>query len=364
MAEAAAALPTWKLWLLASGMGAEFLVWGMQVGAGTAVFRSMGVPLSAVSAIWLFGPVSGIIVAPLVGAYSDRLQHPSGRRRPIMMLYTVLVVLSLLVFGNSHALGQAAGSSALGVMLAVLGFGAMDFSLNGVQTPLRALIVDLVPEQQQRSMQARVGVMCTLSQTIGFLFGSFHVSAAFTWFRAWGTDTDDYDAQAVYVCGAVVFSCMIGTCCYFLGEHQLTPERAALVPHNTSSSVVQTLQAVRECPAAISRVWAVQFFNFFGFFSLFMFGSEFFGKLVYNGDSSAAPGSQARDLYHQGVQAANLAFAMQTAVALIVNLVLPSLIPFVGLHAVLYLSTGTLAAGLGALALLSLIHISEPTRPY
>ena len=65
----------------------------------------------------------------------------------MMLAFALISVVSFLIFGNAGAIGEAFGSKALGIGLAIFGydasagcvltsccsFGAMDFSLNGIQ---------------------------------------------------------------------------------------------------------------------------------------------------------------------------------------------------------------------------------------
>ena len=66
-------LPLWRVVCITSAMGGCFLGWGIQVGSGSSVLLDLGLSGSLTSTVWLFGPISGIIMAPLVGRYRHRL---------------------------------------------------------------------------------------------------------------------------------------------------------------------------------------------------------------------------------------------------------------------------------------------------
>ena len=95
-------IESWRLVMITMAMGGVYLGFGLQVGGGTAVMQAskttpnplpllltrecaqnMGISSSFVSAVWLFGPISGIIMGPLIGSYSDHCQSKLGRRRPV-----------------------------------------------------------------------------------------------------------------------------------------------------------------------------------------------------------------------------------------------------------------------------------------
>ena len=96
----------------------------------------------------------------------------------------------------------------------------------------------------------------------------------------------------------------------------------------------------------------VQFFHFVAFFTIFTFGTDYFGKCVYGGDADAADGSDARREYDDGVQAGNLALALHTLVACLTIMSLPFLIAQVGIRWILYITNTVLACTLVILACL------------
>jgi len=115
---------------------------------------------------------AGIIIGPLMGQISDRCTHPLGRRRPILIGFAVCTVLSFLLFSNSHAVGTAVGSERLSQLLCVMGFAGMDVCLNGIQSPARALLVDVAPASQTKDGNVLFGVMVGVGMTSGYLLGA------------------------------------------------------------------------------------------------------------------------------------------------------------------------------------------------
>ena len=71
---------------------------------GTPYLLQLGLSKSRTSAVWIAGPLSGLIMAPLVGVFADNSTSRWGRRRPYMLLGVVLSVLSLGVLGWAREL--------------------------------------------------------------------------------------------------------------------------------------------------------------------------------------------------------------------------------------------------------------------
>jgi len=77
-------------------LGMQF-VWSVELAYGTPFLLSLGLEKSMVSLVWLVGPLSGLIIQPLIGALSDQCTLRMGRRRPFLLASSVLVILSLFV---------------------------------------------------------------------------------------------------------------------------------------------------------------------------------------------------------------------------------------------------------------------------
>jgi solute carrier family 45, member 1/2/4 len=56
--------------------------WAIQIGHSSAELRRLGVTDENIGLVWLAGPISGVIVQPIVGVLSDRCTSGFGRRRP------------------------------------------------------------------------------------------------------------------------------------------------------------------------------------------------------------------------------------------------------------------------------------------
>ncbi|GAB2211975.1 hypothetical protein Droror1_Dr00025315 [Drosera rotundifolia] len=89
--------------------------------------------------IWLCGPISGMIVQPIVSYTSDRLKTKYGRRKPFIAMGTALICMAVLLIGYAIDFGYAFGdrldqkTKPRAVGLFVLGFWMLDIANNMVQ---------------------------------------------------------------------------------------------------------------------------------------------------------------------------------------------------------------------------------------
>ncbi len=128
----------WGLWNLSFGFFGIQVGFALQNANVSRIFQSLGTSIDDLAFLWIAGPVTGLLVQPVIGYFSDRTWTPLGRRRPYFLGGAILASLALLGMPNSPALWFAAS------MLWIL-----DASLNTAMEPFRAFVGDMVSEKQR-----------------------------------------------------------------------------------------------------------------------------------------------------------------------------------------------------------------------
>eukprot|EP00736_Rhodelphis_marinus_P005268 Rmarinus@m.5584 len=178
-------LPQWRLMMLTSALAGCQLCFAIQIGYGTTTFKELGMSPRYISLVWLAGPISGIIVQPIVGSLSDRCTSPYGRRKPFIFYGWVCIVVALLGFSNAEALGLWISSSHgadVGCTIAIVMFWLLDFAVNTVQGPIRTLATDIVHPSQQDACNAWFASMTGIANCLGSFLGSLPLVVLFPLF--------------------------------------------------------------------------------------------------------------------------------------------------------------------------------------
>src|SRR5690242_10531842 len=111
---------------------------GLTQSAVNPLFLLIGASPDELPILNLAGPVTGLLIQPMIGAISDRTWHPRwGRRRPFVTAGAILCAVILFVFPFVGALWAG-----------VLCLWLLDIGNNTSMEPYRAFISDRLPKSQ------------------------------------------------------------------------------------------------------------------------------------------------------------------------------------------------------------------------
>src|SRR6185295_15375454 len=161
-------LSFWQIFNMSFGFVGIQFGWGLQLANMSGIYTYLGASPDAVPLLWLAGPMTGLLVQPIIGSMSDRTWNRLGRRRPYFLVGAILASIALFFMPNSSAVWMAAG------LLWIL-----DASINITMEPFRAFVADKLPEEQRTLgfvMQSFfIGIGQTLANALPFLFGALGV---------------------------------------------------------------------------------------------------------------------------------------------------------------------------------------------
>ena len=128
----------WGLWNISFGFFGIQIGFALQNANVSRIFQSLGTSVDDLAFLWIAAPLTGLLVQPVIGHYSDRTWGVLGRRRPYFLAGAMLATVALLAMPNAPVLWVAA---ALLWML--------DGSLNVAMEPFRAFVGDMLGSRQR-----------------------------------------------------------------------------------------------------------------------------------------------------------------------------------------------------------------------
>ena len=278
---------------------------GLQIANISPIYQYLGASAN-LGVLWAAGPISGLLVQPLIGNLSDRTWTRIGRRRPFMLAGTIVAFFALVFMPMSFAVWMAA------VLL-----WALDLSINTTQEPVRALIADIVPHRQRTLAFSIQMMMFNLGAAIGM---------ALPWLLHNVFDISDRTSTGIplsvhlgFWLGALILVVTTIVTLIF-GKEPKPPDldriRAEAAKHKgVGQQFAEVWKAFRSMDRNLHRLAVVQFFTWFGFFTIVIYFTVAVANHVFG---AFDPKTTA---YVHGTQWGGLMMSLYSIVALVVSIV-------------------------------------------
>jgi maltose/moltooligosaccharide transporter len=102
-------LSFWQIWNMSFGfLGIQF-GWTLQMNNMSAIYEYLGARPDQLPILWLAAPLTGLLVQPIIGYWSDNTWGSLGRRRPFFLAGAILSSTALILMPTSATLWMAAG---------------------------------------------------------------------------------------------------------------------------------------------------------------------------------------------------------------------------------------------------------------
>lgn len=253
---------------------------GLQQSNMSPLYNYLGADEASLPYLWLAGPMTGLLVQPLIGAMSDRTTGRWGRRTPYFLVGAILCSLGLLAMPFSPTLWIAAS------LLWIL-----DAANNVAMEPYRAFVSDRLDARQHSIGFLTQSAFTGLGQTLAYLTPSLLVFA--------GMNKDAVNAHnlphiviAAFLIGAVFSLSSILWTLKTTPELRLTPEQVAALKRRPSG-LVHTLReiatAIRQMPPTMRQLALVNLFQWYAMFCYWQYITLSLARTLFG---TADPASQ------------------------------------------------------------------------
>lgn len=256
--------------------GLQF-AWQMRIILSGPVTENLGASPFLYGLIWLAGPFTGMVVQPLIGAMSDKTVSPFGRRRPYLLTGALIASLALLIFPNS---GKAAVffQNLLGVdipvwtglLIAAIMIWVIDACVNVAQGPYRALVPDVVPEEQYSIANSYISLAIGLGSV---------VAAGAAPFLKWVFGYQ-MSINAQFLMAALAFSLAMLWTCLKIKERQIPKEEHKEVEVEEKNFVASVKEFFAMSPE-VSKICTMQFFTWIGTMCMMIFFTQYAVHTIY-----------------------------------------------------------------------------------
>lgn len=300
-------LSFWQIWNMSFGfLGIQF-GWGLQLANMSPIYKYLHAEESQLPYLWLAGPITGLVIQPIIGSMSDRTWNRLGRRRPYFLVGAILASVALFLMPDSSALWMAAG------LLWIL-----DASINITMEPFRAFVADKLPEEQRTLgfvMQSWfIGIGQTLANALPYLFSALGVVGV----MATGIPLSvDYSFKI----GAIVF--LAAVLLTVLTTKEYPPEdmeafhRLRAEKRGCLAGFGEIFSSLAEMPATMKQLAVVQFFTWFALPCMWQFFGIAIARHVFRAPNEQSP------LFAEGAEWGGLCFAAYNVVCFTIAFMLP-----------------------------------------
>ena len=279
-------LSFWNIWNMNVGFFGIQFSFGLQQTAINPIFSFLGADHSELPLLNLAGPVTGLIIQPIIGAISDKTWVPGwGRRKPFFMIGAIIASICLFAFPFSSELWFAVG------LLWIL-----DVGNNTAMEPYRAFIGDKLPDDQLTfgfQMQSLfVGAGITLANFSIFLFQDWFGSAESSVLCDTGAANVGAIPTWVYYSFFLGAIASIGTILWSVAktpeipppDHELEEiEKSKQLPFidKAAEPFKEIIHAIGDMPKLLWRLSGVYLFQWYALFIYWQFITPMLCKSLY-----------------------------------------------------------------------------------
>ena len=323
-------LSFWQIWNMSFGfLGIQF-GWTLQMNNISAIYEYLGARADQLPILFLAAPVTGLLIQPIIGYWSDNTWTFLGRRRPFFLVGAILSSLALIFMPMSSALWMAAGA-----------LWILDASVNISMEPFRAFVADVLTDEQRArgfTMQSFfIGIGSVGASYLPLLFKSAataeHTIPAWVRYSFW--------IGAATFLGAVLWTV------FSTKEYPPSAQERERLKTAKAFDVSEIGKALVEMPRAMRQLALVQFVTWVGLFCLFLYFGVAVAHNIFGAQSPSDP------LYSDGVKWAGYCSGFYNLVCSVISLVLPWVVRKIGKKAA---HSACLLAGAVGLISISLIH--------
>src|ERR1022692_656985 len=245
---------------------------GLQQANMSPIYSYLGAEESKLPLLWLAGPMTGLIIQPIIGAMSDKTLTKWGRRTPYFLIGAILCSMALFIMPYSSTVWMAA--SVLWIL---------DASNNITQEPYRAFVSDKLDKEQHSIGFLTQSAFTGLGQTLSYLT-PFLLINAFAISESAKVGKLPLTTFIAFIIGCIVSLSSILWTLKTTKEIPLTEgqkEKIRESPSGIASTFAEIFHAIKEMPITMKLMGPMMLFSWYAMFIYWQYIAKCLSKSLY-----------------------------------------------------------------------------------
>jgi maltose/moltooligosaccharide transporter len=337
-------LSFWQIWNMSFGFLGIQYGFGLQQANLSPIFRYLDADEAKLPVLWLAGPITGLLIQPLIGAISDGTWTRFGRRKPFFVIGALVGSIAVMLMPYSPALWVAVGL-----------FWILDAAMNTAQEPYRALVGDKLNDQQRAVGFSVQTFMIGAGQILAGLMPLILLGL--------GISADTQDGKVIP--DIVKYSFVIGVAAMLLTVLWTAWKTDEYPPENLDAFRAEAAKrggvvsqfihiftdifvAIKEMPKGVRQIWWVKFFTWYGMPLMWQYLALSIARHCYNAPTPESPG------FAEGTAKMGLAMTVMNITTIVMSFVIPPVVHRIGTR-----MTYALFLALGGLGFVSMLFTNS-----
>ncbi len=304
--------------------GLQF-AWQMRIILSGPVTEGLGASPLLFGLIWLAGPITGMVVQPIIGSLSDKTHTVFGKRRPYLLAGAIFASLALWAFPNSAAIAENLANFLHlpvpvfgGLIIAAIMIWVIDACVNAAQGPYRALVPDLVPTEQHSLANAY----------LSFAIGLGSVVAAGTAPFLKYVCGYQMSINAQFIMAALAFSLAMLWTCLTIKEHKYQKEQVSESEKQEIKKdeipFMKKISNFFQSSPEVAKICTLQLFTWIGIMSLNIFFTQYAIHTVFGIPDLTTASEEVKNSYiplmNKATNFSSICFAIQNLICFLVSI--------------------------------------------
>jgi maltose/moltooligosaccharide transporter len=313
-------LSFWQIWNMSFGFLGIQYGFGLQQANLSPIFRYLDADESKLAILWLAGPVTGLLIQPIIGAISDGTWTRFGRRKPFFLIGALVGSVAVLLMPYSPVLWMAVGL-----------FWILDASMNTAMEPYRAMVGDKLNDKQ-RTLGFTV-------QTFMIAFGQILAGFMPLLLLSLGISSDTQGGKHIpdivkysFVIGVVAMIVSMMWTNFTTDEYPPDDLEAFRAEQAKKGGIIGKIihafkdiwDAIIEMPVGLRRIWWVKLFSWYGLPLMWQYLSLSIARHSFNAPTTDSPN------FAEGSSYGGIAFIVMNVTTVVMAFLLPSIVKIIG----------------------------------